>query len=128
MGGSRSKSGSRCNTLTAANGDTLVLSMVGRGGSDPTHGFGTSTVVGGTGRFQGTTGSYEQAITFALLPRRRLTLTPIGSRERSPCGGKSAMVRRDVVRVVGDRLGHPRGRAIGLRLRGLLGNLTILSA
>ena len=68
MGGSPSKSGSRCNTLTAANGDMLVLSMVGRGGSDPTHGFGTSTVVGGTGQFQGTTGSYEQAITFALLP------------------------------------------------------------
>jgi hypothetical protein len=36
MGGSPSKSGSRCNTLTAANGDMLVLLMVGRGGSDPT--------------------------------------------------------------------------------------------
>jgi hypothetical protein len=54
-------------TLTAANGDMLFLLMAG-GGIDPTHGFGTFTVVGGTGRFQGATGRYEQAITFATPP------------------------------------------------------------
>jgi len=54
-------------TLTAANGDMLFLLMSG-GGIDAIHGFGTFTVVGGTGRFQGATGHYEQAITFATPP------------------------------------------------------------
>jgi hypothetical protein len=52
-------------TLTAANGDMLFLAMGGHG-IDATHGFGAFTVVGGTGRFQGATGYYEQIITFAV--------------------------------------------------------------
>ena len=52
-------------TLTAANGDMLFLAMGGHG-IDATHGFGVFTVVGGTGRFQGVTGHYEQIITFAV--------------------------------------------------------------
>jgi hypothetical protein len=52
-------------TLTAANGDMLFLKMGGHG-IDATHGFGAFTVVGGTGRFQGATGYYEQIITFAV--------------------------------------------------------------
>ena len=54
-------------TLTAANGDLLFVTMAGRG-IDPTHGLGTFTVVGGTGRFQGAAGAYEQLITFAATP------------------------------------------------------------
>jgi len=54
-------------TLTAANGDMLFLTMRG-GGIDPTHGFGTFIIVGGTGRFQGATGYYEQTITFGAPP------------------------------------------------------------
>src|SRR5687768_7640672 len=54
-------------TLTAANGDRLFLTMTGRG-IDETHGIGTFTVVGGTGRFEGATGSYEQRITFGGEP------------------------------------------------------------
>lgn len=53
-------------TLTAANGDMLFLAMAGRPGIDPTHGVGAFTVVGGTGRFRGATGYYEQIITFAV--------------------------------------------------------------
>ncbi len=52
-------------TLTAANGDMLFLTMTGHG-IDETHGFGAFTVVGGTGRFEGATGYYEQIITFAV--------------------------------------------------------------
>ena len=52
-------------TLTAANGDMLFLAMGGHG-IDATHGFGAFTVTGGTGRFQGATGYYEQIITFAV--------------------------------------------------------------
>ena len=54
-------------TLIAANGDKLFLEMTAFG-IDPTHGVGTFTVVGGTGRFQGATGSYQQIITFAVAP------------------------------------------------------------
>ena len=54
-------------TLTAANGDRLFLEMTAYG-IDPTHGVGTFTVVGGTGRFQGATGSYEQIIVFVSEP------------------------------------------------------------
>jgi hypothetical protein len=50
-------------TLTAANGDMLFLAFRGYG-IDETHGAGTFTVVGGTGRFRGATGYYQQAITF----------------------------------------------------------------
>jgi hypothetical protein len=52
-------------TITAANGDELVLDMTGHG-IDDHHGFGAFTVTGGTGRFEGATGSYEQIITFAV--------------------------------------------------------------
>jgi hypothetical protein len=51
-------------TLTAANGDKLFLTM-GGGGLDATHGFANFVVIGGTGRFQGATGTYKQIITFA---------------------------------------------------------------
>ena len=61
-------------TLTAANGDMLFLAMGGHG-IDATHGFGAFTVVGGTGRFQGATGFYEQIITFAV---------PLGSSDSIP--------------------------------------------
>jgi hypothetical protein len=54
--------------LTAANGDMLLLAMVGHG-IDATHGFGAFTVEGGTGRFQGATGHYEQIITFCRSRR-----------------------------------------------------------
>ena len=54
-------------TLTAANGDMLFAKLVGYG-VDPTHGLGTFTILGGTGRFQGATGSYQQTITFLALP------------------------------------------------------------
>jgi len=51
--------------LTAANGDVLFVTMEGSG-IDPTHGSGLFTIVGGTGRFEGATGSYNQIITFAV--------------------------------------------------------------
>lgn len=51
-------------TLTAANGDILLATLEGFG-VDPTHGEGVFTIVGGTGRFEGATGSYQQSITFA---------------------------------------------------------------
>jgi hypothetical protein len=50
-------------TLTAANGDQLFLDMTGRG-IDDHHGLGQFTVTGGTGRFEGASGYYEQIITF----------------------------------------------------------------
>jgi hypothetical protein len=61
-------------TLTAANGDMLFLKMGGHG-IDATHGFGAFTVVGGSGRFEGATGYYQQIITFAL---------PLGSADTIP--------------------------------------------
>ena len=54
-------------TFTAANGDQLFAVMVGDG-KDALHGQGTFTFVGGTGRFQGATGSCQQIITFAVNP------------------------------------------------------------
>ena len=54
-------------TLTAANGDMLFLEMTAYG-IDPTHGAGTFTIVSGTGRFQGASGSYQQIITFVSEP------------------------------------------------------------
>jgi hypothetical protein len=53
-------------TLTAANGDQIFLDMVGENGSDDHHGLGEFTITGGTGRFEGASGSYEQIITFAV--------------------------------------------------------------
>ena len=54
-------------TLTAANGDMLFLEMTGYG-IDPAHGAGTFTIVSGTGRFQGASGSYQQIIVFVSEP------------------------------------------------------------
>jgi len=54
-------------TLTAANGDQLFVTFVAIG-IDATHGHGDFTIVGGTGRFQGASGSYTQLITFATPP------------------------------------------------------------
>ena len=49
-------------TLTAANGDMLFLDMT----AEP--GVGLFTVTGGTGRFEGASGSYQQFITFSAPP------------------------------------------------------------
>ena len=51
-----------------ANGDKLFVHGVGSGGPDPLHGIGTFTITGGTGRFRGASGSYQQIITFAAPP------------------------------------------------------------
>jgi len=51
-----------------ANGDKLFVHMVGSGGPDPLHGIGTFTITGGTGRFRGASGTYQQIITFASPP------------------------------------------------------------
>ena len=53
-------------TLTAANGDMLFLTLVGPPTTDPTRGAAEFTIVGGTGRFQGATGSYTEQIQFAF--------------------------------------------------------------
>src|ERR1041384_8319393 len=50
------------------NGDKLFVHMVGSGGPDPLHGIGTFTITGGTGRFRGASGSYQQIITFGSNP------------------------------------------------------------
>ena len=50
-----------------ANGDKLFVHGVGSG-ADPLHGIGTFTITGGTGRFRGASGSYQQIITFAAPP------------------------------------------------------------
>lgn len=52
-------------TLTAADGDMLFVDMTGHG-IDSLHGFGEFTIVGGTGRFRGATGYYEQIATFGI--------------------------------------------------------------
>jgi hypothetical protein len=49
-------------TLTAANGDMLFLDMTANGI------VGQFTVTGGTGRFEGASGYYEENITFANPP------------------------------------------------------------
>ena len=61
-----------------ANGDKLFAHGIGSGGPDPLHGVGTFTITGGTGRFQGASGSYQQLITFAASPglRRSWLRTP----------------------------------------------------
>ena len=55
-------------TYVTANGDKLFVHMVGSGGPDPLQGVGTFTITGGTGRFTGASGSYQQIITFASNP------------------------------------------------------------
>jgi hypothetical protein len=55
-------------TYVTANGDKLFAHMIGSGGVDPLHGMGTFTILGGTGRFQGASGTYQQIITFAEVP------------------------------------------------------------
>jgi hypothetical protein len=54
-------------TLTAANGDQLFVTFVAVGIA-PNVGRGDFTIVGGTGRFEGATGSYTQIIAFASDP------------------------------------------------------------
>jgi hypothetical protein len=55
-------------TLTAANGDKLFLEMTAVPSGDATHGIAAFKVMGGTGRFEGATGSYTQTITFDSPP------------------------------------------------------------
>lgn len=55
-------------TLTAANGDLLFLDFEASAGSDATHGVAAFTITGGTGRFEGASGFYEQRITFDVPP------------------------------------------------------------
>ena len=55
-------------TFTAANGDKLFAILSAHAGVDPTHGEGTITIVSGTGRFQGATGSFQVITTFAVDP------------------------------------------------------------
>jgi hypothetical protein len=62
-------------TYVSANGDKLFVHMIGSGGPDPLHGVGTFTITGGTGRFKGASGSYQQIITFAADPAQ----TPVVS-------------------------------------------------
>jgi hypothetical protein len=53
-------------TYVTANGDKLFAHMIGGAGADPLHGVGAFTITGGTGRFRGASGSYQQIITFAF--------------------------------------------------------------
>src|SRR5712692_5116253 len=55
-------------TFTAANGDKLFAILAAHAGVDVLHGEGTVTVVGGTGRFQGATGSWQELTAFAVNP------------------------------------------------------------
>ena len=53
-------------TYVTENGDKLFAHMIGGPGPDPLHGVGAFTITGGTGRFRGASGSYQQIITFAF--------------------------------------------------------------
>lgn len=55
-------------TLTAANGDQLFLKGDDGHGTGPASAAGTLRVTGGTGRFEGATGSLQFALTFAITP------------------------------------------------------------
>ena len=55
-------------TYVTENGDKLFAHMIGGPGPDPLHGVGAFTITGGTGRFRGASGSYQQIITFAVDP------------------------------------------------------------
>jgi hypothetical protein len=55
-------------TFTAANGDKVFAILSAHAGADPLHGEGTITIVSGTGRFQGVTGSFQVLTTFAVDP------------------------------------------------------------
>ena len=50
-------------TFVAANGDKLFAHGIGSAGADPLHGVGSFTITGGTGRFKGASGSFQQIIT-----------------------------------------------------------------
>ena len=54
-------------TYVTKNGDKLFAHGIGSG-ADPLHGIGTFTITGGTGRFRGASGTYQQIITFAADP------------------------------------------------------------
>jgi hypothetical protein len=53
-------------TYVTANGDKLFAHGIGSAGADPLHGVGSFTITGGTGRFKGASGSFQQIITFAF--------------------------------------------------------------
>jgi hypothetical protein len=53
-------------TYVAANGDKLFAHGIGSAGADPLQGVGSFTITGGTGRFKGASGSFQQVITFAF--------------------------------------------------------------
>jgi hypothetical protein len=55
-------------TYVTASGDKLFAHMIGSGGADQFHGIGTFTITGGTGRFRGASGTYQQIITFDAVP------------------------------------------------------------
>jgi hypothetical protein len=63
-------------TLTDANGDKLFLAMFG-GQLTPDRpvGWAVLQITGGTGRFQGATGGYVQAITFSDFPGSKPSVT-----------------------------------------------------
>jgi hypothetical protein len=54
-------------TITAANGDQLFLDMTGYG-IDDLHGAGQFTITGGTGRFEGASGYFDEIATFSVPP------------------------------------------------------------
>jgi hypothetical protein len=56
-------------TYTAENGDKLFAILAGHAGVDSFHGEGTLTIVGGTGRFQGASGSWQELNTFSVDPK-----------------------------------------------------------
>lgn len=76
-------------TLTAANGDRLFMVHVGET-LDPYHAVGHFTIVGGTGRFEGATGSYTDHITFgvALGTAPEMTYTDLFSGTISTVGSE----------------------------------------
>ena len=55
-------------TLTAANGGMLFGTMAGGIPVGPNQSIATIIIVGGTGRFQGATGSYLENVTFVFPP------------------------------------------------------------
>jgi hypothetical protein len=68
-------------TLTAVNGDTLFLSEAGHGVAigDFIHKVSVFTITGGTGRFEGATGSITSSLTFAFPLNRDISPNPYTS-------------------------------------------------
>ena len=65
-------------TLTAANGDTLFLSEAGHGVAigDFMHKVSVFTITGGTGPFEGATGSITSSLTFAFPLNQDISPNP----------------------------------------------------